>query len=415
MIKSLYAEDLTEPLKSNNFKLINSISFMELLSPIGDFATLQTAINAGADAIYFGLKEFSLRAGAKNFELKDLDKINSICKKSKVKKYLTLNSIIYNNELTKLEKIIKKIKEKVDAVICWDLAVIQLCKKYKIPFHISTQASVSNSESARFYKKLGAKRIVLARELNLKQIKKISKIIDVECFAHGAMCIAISGRCLTSQFLFNKSANRGQCIHPCRRSYIVKDKQEGYELEVQNDKILSAKDLCTLPFIEKLKEAGITSFKIEGRNRDPRYIDTTTRIYKKALNKKLTKQEIESSLKELEKVYNKGFSSGFYLGLPTSDDLSEIEHSQATEKKHFVGKVTHYYPKIKVATIKLVSKLKIGDDIVIIGKTIGLEKSKVKRLEIKNKQVKKATKGQEVGLKLPRVKKNNEVYVIKKN
>ncbi len=387
----------------------------ELLSPAGNFATLQTAINAGADAIYFGLKEFSLRAGAKNFELKDLDKINSICKESKIKKYLTLNSVIYNEELKKLEKIFKKIKGKIDAVICWDLAVIQLCKKHKIPFHISTQASVSNLESAKFYKKLGAERIVLARELTLKQIKEISKIIDVECFVHGAMCIAVSGRCLTSQFLFNKSANRGQCIHPCRRSYIVKDKQEGYELEVQNDKILSAKDLCTLPFIEKLKKAGIVSFKIEGRNRDPRYIDTITRIYKKALTKKLTKQEIESSLGELKKVYNKGFSSGFYLGLPTSDDLSKAEHSQAIEKKHFVGKVTHYYPKIKVATIKLVSELKTGDKIIVIGKTTGLKKSKIEKLEIKNKSVKKAIKGQEVGIKLPNVKKNDEIYLIKKN
>jgi putative protease len=389
----------------------------ELLAPAGDFSMLVTAINAGADAVYFGLKEFSLRANAKNFELKDLDEINKICKPKKIKKYLTLNSIIYNNEIEKIENIIKKINGKVDAVICWDLSVIQLCKKYNIPFHISTQASVSNIESAKFYKKLGAERIILARELNLKQIKEIIEKakINVEAFIHGAMCLAVSGRCLMSQFLFNKSANRGECIHPCRRSYIIKDEQEGYELEVENNHIFSPKDLCTLPFIEQLKKSGITSFKIEGRNRDPRYVDAVVRIYRKALDKKLTKAEIENSIEELKKVYNKGFSSGFYFGLPTSNDFSSVENSNATEKKQFVGKITHYYPKINVATIKLVSGLKLGDKIAVIGKTTGIVNSKIERIEIKNSSVEKAIKTQEIGIKLPLVRKNDEVYVIKKN
>ena len=400
----------------------------ELLAPVGNFTNIKVAIDAGADAVYFGLQEFNMRSSARNFKVSDIPKIRDICGKAKM--YLTLNSIIYNEELKKLEKVFKKVKGKVDAIICWDLSVINLCRKYKIPFHISTQASVSNVEAAKFYKKLGAERIVLARELNLKQIKKISKVIDVETFVHGAMCLAISGRCIMSQFLFNRSANRGKCIHPCRRSYVVKnsepvqashakcvirDKQEGYELEVQNDKVLSAKDLCTLPFIEKLKKAGIVSFKIEGRNRDPRYVDTIVRVYRKALDKKLSKQEIKDSLEELKKVYNKGFSSGFYLGSPTSDDFSKTEHSAASEKKHFVGKVTHYYPKIKVGTIKLVSELKIGDKVVVIGKTTGLKKLEIKHLEIKNKSVQKGKKGSEVGLKLPKVRKNDEVYVIKKN
>lgn len=375
---------------------------------------LITAINAGADAVYFGLQDYSMRATAKNFTIKDLDKIFEICAEKKVKKYLTLNTIIYDNEIKKIEKTIKKVKSKIDAIICWDLSVISLCKKYRIPFFISTQASVSNSKSANFYKKLGAKRIILARELNLQQIKKISKIIDVECFAHGAMCVAVSGRCLTSQFLFGKSANRGKCIHPCRRSYIVRDKQSGYELEVEHNKIFSAKDLCTLPFIEDMKNTGITSFKIEGRGRDPRYVDTIVRTYRKALDKKLTKKQIEKLLKELKKVYNRGFSSGFYLGLPTSDDFSKTENSSATEKKQFIGKILHYYPKIKVATIKLVSELKIGDEIIIIGKTTGLTKSKVQRIEIKKKQVRKTKKGDEIGIKLPLVKKNDEVYKLLK-
>jgi len=391
----------------------------ELLAPAGNFPMLVAAVNAGADAVYFGLQKFGMRASARNFTIKDLDKMREICNQGlngrKVKIYLTLNTIIYNKEIKNIEETIKKVKGKIDAIICWDFAVVNLCKKYKIPFFISTQASVANIESAKFYKKLGAKRIVLARELNLKQIKEISKIIEVECFVHGAMCVSISGRCFTSQFLFNKSANRGKCLHPCRRSYIVKDKQEGWELELENDKVMSAKDLCTLPFIEKIKKAGITGFKIEGRNRDPRYVDTVVRIYRKSLDKKLSKQEIKKEIEELKKVYNKGFSSGFYLGVPTSDDFSKTEHSSAKESKHFVGKITHYFPKVGVAAIKLVSDLKIGDEIVVIGNETGVLNSKIERIEINNKPVLNAKKGQEIGIKIQRVRKKDEIYILIKN
>ena len=411
-------------MKKKKFELLNSqpelqLKHMtkqkkkfELLAPAGDFPMLVAAIKAGADAVYFGLKEFSMRQNAKNFTISDLDRIEKICKPRNIKRYLTLNTIIYDNEIKKIERILKKVKNKVDAVICWDLAIIQLCKKYKIPFHISTQASVANTKSAEFYKKLGAERIVLARELNLKQIKKISKKVDIEVFIHGAMCVSVSGRCFMSQFLFNKSANRGECIQPCRRSYIVKDIQQGYELKLENNKVMSAKDLCALPFIGKLKKSGIKAFKIEGRTRDPRYVDTVVRVYRKALDKRLTKQDIQKGIEELKKVYNRGFSSGFYLGVPTSDDFAKVEHSAATEKKHFIGKITHYFPKIQVATLKLVSSLKVGDKVIVIGKTTGIEKAKVERLEIKNKAIKRAKKGQEVGLKLPKVRKNDQVYKI---
>ena len=389
----------------------------ELVAPAGDFQTLVKAVNAGADAVYIGLQEFNMRDTAKNFKVSDLKKVKKTCKDKQVKVYLTLNTIIYDNEISNIKEILKKVKSYIDAVICWDLYVVNLCRNFKIPFHISTQASVSNVESAKFYKNLGAKRIVLARELNLSQIKKISKVIDVECFVHGAMCVAISGRCFTSQFLFNKSANRGKCLHPCRRAYsvIAKDKQEGYELEIINDKILSAKDLCALPFIEKLKKVGIKAFKIEGRNRDPRYVDTVVRVYRKALDKRLSKKEMQDSLSELEKIYNKGFSSGFYLKLPTSDDFSKVKHSASKEKKHFIGKVTKYFPNVGVSAIKLVSELKVGDDIVIVGKDTPLQSLKVERIEIYNKSIKIANKGDEVGIKTNPVKKNDEVYrIIKK-
>lgn len=373
---------------------------------------LVAAINAGANAVYFGLQEFSMRYGSKNFKINDLDKINELCGK-KIKKYLTLNTIIFDEEILKLKKLLKQIKGKVDAVICWDISVIQLCRENKIPFFISTQASVANSETAKFYKKLGAKRIILARELNLRQIKKISKILPIETFAHGAMCVAVSGRCFTSQFLFGKSANRGQCLHPCRRSYVIKDKQEGYELELKNDKVMSAKDLCTLPFIEKMKKSGITSFKIEGRNRDPRYVDAVVRAYRKALDKKLSEKELTNEVENLKKVYNREFSSGFYLKLPTSEDFATVEHSASSEYKHFVGKVIHYFDKIQVATIKLVSNLKVGDKVAVIGKTTGIIYSDIKSLEMKNKPMQIAKKGDEIGIKIQKVRKNDDIYVIK--
>ena len=387
----------------------------ELLAPAGSFETLVTAVNAGADAVYFGLKEFSMRQNAKNFEISDLDKINDICG-NKVKKYVTINIIIYNKEIEKLEKTIKKLKGKVDAIICWDLSVIRLCKKYGIPFHISTQASVSNSEAAKFYSELGAERIVLARELDLEQIKEIHKNVDVEleAFVHGAMCVAVSGRCFMSQDIYGRSANRGMCTQVCRRSYKVID-SEGHELKLEGNTVMSAKDLCALPFIDKLKDAGIVSFKIEGRNRDPRYVDTVVRVYRNALDNNLTKEEIDDGLTKLESVYTKGLSNGFYLGSPTADDFSKVENSASTHKKTFLGKVTHYYPKVGVATVLIsTGELKIGDDIVIIGKETGIEKAKVETIEIEKKSVDSAKKGEEVGIKTPKVRKGDDVYIIKK-
>ncbi len=389
----------------------------ELLAPVGDFKCLVTAINAGADAVYFGLQEFNMRARAKNFTIKDLSKIAKICKQKnkEIKRYLTLNTIAYDNELKKIEKIIKKVKPYVNAIICSDISVMILCRKYHLPFHISTQCSVSNSKTAEFYKKLGAKRIILARELNLKQIKKISKIIPIEIFIHGAMCVSVSGRCFTSQFLFNQSANRGKCIQPCRRpykAYHIKDNQE-QELKLTNHHILSAKDLCAFPFIEKLKKANISAFKIEGRNREPEYIDIVVRIYRKAIDNKLTKSQIKQGIKELNKVYNKGFSSGFLLRIPTSDSFSKSEHSSATHSKKFIGKINHYYKKLGVALLKInTGSLKIDDDIIIIGKTTGTKRHKIKSMQIKNKPIQKAKKPQDVAIKLPLCRKGDEVYKV---
>ena len=384
----------------------------ELLSPAGSFASLRAAIDAGADAVYFGIKDFNMRMSAENFSVQDLKKISEICKPKKVKKYLTLNVIIYDDEFNKIKEILKRAKKYIDAVVCWDLSVIELCKKLKINFHISTQASVANSASARFYKKLGANRIILARELNLKQIKEISKIIDVECFVHGAMCVSVSGRCFTSQFLFNKSANRGECLQPCRRSYVVRD-EDGNELKLENNTVMSAKDLCSLEFIEELKKAGVKAFKIEGRNREPEYVYTVTRVYRKALDKKLSSKEIENSLKELNSVYTKGFSSGFFKKIPTADDFSNVENSSATHRKEFIGTITHYFDKIQVGVLRISSgKIKIGDELLIMSNRTGLIKIKVQRLEIRNKPVKEAKKSDEVGIKIPNARKGDKVYLV---
>ncbi|MBT4135285.1 U32 family peptidase [archaeon] len=388
----------------------------ELLAPAGNIISLRAAISAGADAVYLGLQSFNMRARAKNFTTKDLPKIKELCKPRNIKIYLTLNTIAYDDELKQIEKIIKTSKPYVNAIICSDLAVMQLAKKHKIPFHVSTQCSVSNSKSAEFYKKLGAERIVLARELNIKQIKKISKIIPTEVFIHGAMCISISGRCLLSQFCFGKSANRGECIQPCRRPYVNVEDAQGNKLRIENKYILSPKDLCTLPFIEELKKAGITSFKIEGRNKEPEYVDTVINVYREAIDNKLTKEQIKNSIQELNKVYNKGFSSGFYFKEPGKESFSKNEHSSATQSKQFIGKISHYYPKINVALLTLNNgPLRIGDEIIILGKTTGIVKSKIKDMEIEHKPIKIARKKETIAIKLPKCRKNDMLYkVIKK-
>jgi U32 family peptidase len=387
---------------------------IKLLAPAGDFPSLNAAVENGADEVYFGLEGFNMRDSARNFKLGDLKKINQICGR-KVKKYLTMNTIIYDDEIKKVDRILRSVKGKVDAVICWDLSIISLCNKYGIPIHISTQASVSNKQSALFYKKLGVERIVLARELNLKQIRDIAKIIDVEVFAHGAMCVAISGRCFTSQFYSDKSANRGECLQSCRRSYRVID-EDGNELKLENNRVMSAKDLCTLPFIEEIKKIGVRAIKIEGRNRPAEYVMKVVKVYRNAIDNKLKKQEINDSLRELENVYNRGFSSGFYLGVPKDEDFAnDSKFGAARESKHFIGKIVKYWPIAGVGAIIIKGRsIKIGDKLYIKGK-YNLSECIVSSIQINHKNVMKALKGQEVGIKIPKCQKGDEVYLVLKN
>jgi len=390
----------------------------ELLAPVGNFKNLYAAIEAGADAIYFGVRGFNMRNSAKNFSVRDFKKIRKICDSSSrnVKMYLTLNIVMYENELKRVERIIKKARGLIDAIICWDVSVIELCRKYKMPFHVSTQASVSNSISAKFYKKLGAERIVLARELNLKQIKKIARDVRVECFCHGAMCVAVSGRCFMSQWIHGLSANRGQCAQLCRRGWNIID-DNGNRLKLGNNHIMSAKDLCTLPFVNKMKKAGIVSFKIEGRNRSPEYVYTVVSEYRKALDKELSKAEILDGLENLKKVYNRGFSSGFYLKMPTADDFSFGENGEQSERKEFAGKVYKYWPKAGAASVKInTGQLKVGDEVYLIGNDEAIKRAVVKSIELEGREVGIAKKGDDVGIDFGvRVRNGDEVYVIRKN
>ncbi len=395
---------------------------VELLSPVADRIMLKAAIDAGANSVYFGLKNLNMRATAANFSLEELPEIVKQCHASKVKAFLTLNTIIYNNELEEIKKIIKSAKEAgVDAIICWDLAVIQECKKQKIPFHVSTQASIANSESAKFYKQLGAERIVLARECTLEQIKEIKKNADVEIetFVHGAMCVSVSGRCFMSHHIFKKSANRGECLQPCRREYKIVD-EENNELIIGNDYVLSPKDLCALPFIDKLIEAGITAFKIEGRARSPEYVKTVTECYRQAIDAhkegKFTKELAEKLVEKLKTVYNRGFSTGFYLGMPTGEDFTDAHGTKATQVKQYIGYVIDFYKKQGVAAIKLeAGGLKVGDRIMIQGQKTGVQEQTVESMEISNKPVKEAGKGL-VGLKLNfEARENDPVFLIVDN
>jgi putative protease len=393
----------------------------ELMAPAGDWTMLRAAVSNGADAVYFGLDKLNMRAKASNFTIEQLPEIISFCKEHKVKTYLTLNTIVFEEELAELEQIIIAAKQNgVDRIICSDLAVADLCHKHDFPFCISTQSSVSNSLAADVYKRMGAVRIVLARECSLDEIKKIRAKTDleIEAFVHGAMCIAVSGRCFMSHHLFCKSANRGECIQPCRREYEVYDTAIDKSLIIGKDYIMSPQDLCTIEFIDQLIEAGIDSFKIEGRKRAPEYVAKAVSVYRQAIDLyfdgNLTKEKKKELLTELEKVYNRGFSSGFYFDIPSSEEYAGVEGSKATTRKSYVGKVLNYYKEIEVAHILMESgQIKIDDEILIMGETTGVLNIKLGKFTVNDIENPIAIRGDEITLKVPSlVRRNDKVYLI---
>jgi putative protease len=401
----------------------------ELMAPAGDMTMLIAAVSAGADAVYFGIDQLNMRAKARNFQIEGLRELVSYCRENNVKAYLTLNTIIFEDEVSLLDDIIKEAKAAgVHMIICWDYSVIQKCRELNMPFAVSTQASVSNSVSANFYKSVGAARVVLARECTLSEIKKVreNSDIQIEAFVHGAMCIAVSGRCFMSHHLFGKSANRGECVQPCRREYEILDNQTGKSMMLGEDYLLSPKDLCSIGYIDQLIESGIDSFKIEGRKRSPEYVARTVAVYRKAIDLYfeggLTEEIKESMTRELAEVYNRGFSSGFYFGAPEGDAYAGIHGSAATTKKEYTGYVKNYFRKAGVLHLKVETGCVVpGDLIYIIGDTTGVVEMTVGQLRPAAEAagaeifVSKAERGEEVTFVCETtVRPRDKVYIIRK-
>lgn len=411
---------------SNNKKV-------ELMAPLKNLKSLNAVIG-NADAVYFGIESFNMRMFSDNFKLEELNTTVKTCHENHIKAYLTTNIIIYENELKLLESILDKaIEADIDAVIVHDIGAIQLAKDRGLKFHISTQASISNSYSAMFYESLGANRLILARELSLNQIKQIKsklRTTEIETFVHGAQCTSISGRCYFSAEICESqdySANRGKCVQPCRRRWRVIDDQDN-ELIYDGVFFINTKDLCMIEHIPKLIEANIDAFKIEGRMRDPIYIEETTACYHEAIeayyNNSFTQEKVDNWLKRLNKVYNRGFSTGFYFGVPTGSEIQQdFDGNISQYKKAEIGKVLSYYPEKNAAKILLTAdKLKLNDEIFIMGThTDTYIRQKVKSIQIKQKKnltetpfISSSDERLTIGITVDKpVKKNDKVFKLK--
>jgi len=406
-------------------KMKKMIKKPELVAPAGDWSSLRSALASGADSVYFGIKGLSMRNLATNFDVLEIKKVLELLHKNKRKGYLALNIIIYNKEIVKVTKILKAAsKAGVDGVILWDMAVFSIAQELGLRVHLSTQASVANFLALKEYASRGVKRVVLARECRLSDIGDITSKIkkekldcEVEAFIHGAMCLSVSGRCFLSEFTFSKSANRGECLQPCRREYIITDTQGDCHYIVGQDHILSPKDLCTIDFIDKLIEAGIKSFKIEGRIRSPEYVGVVTSVYRRAIDSyfkdKLTKTLKEKLKNELSAVYNRGFSNGFYWGQPSESPNRFLEN---THEKVYLGEVIKFYKKINVAEIRVCNgSLKKDARILCIGKSTPASFVKVGSIQINHKFVKAIEKGEVGGVKFPFIaKRKDKVFLWQK-
>jgi len=385
---------------------------IEVMSPVGSYESLMAAIQGGADSVYFGVGQLNMRAkSSNNFSIDDLISITKICQENNIKSYLTVNTVIFDNEISQMKELVNAAqKNKVSAIIASDMAVLSYAKKISMETHISTQCNVTNIEAVEFYSQF-ADVIVTARELDLKQVSDIIKAIEkrkitgpsgqlvrIEIFAHGALCMAVSGKCYLSLDNLNYSANRGACLQICRRPYKVTDKDGGIELEVDNEYIMSPKDLKTIDFLDKIIKAGVKVLKIEGRGRSPEYVKTVTRCYKEAVNAYFNHNYTPENIKKWEEllssVYNRGFWDGYYLGRKIGE-WSSIYGSQATKKKIYVGKITNYFTNLKVAEVKVeTNSLDLDDEIHIIGPTTGVYEGKVVEIRVNLLKVNKAHKGQ---------------------
>jgi len=407
---------------------------IELMAPAGSFDSLQAAISNGADSVYFGVEQLNMRARASiNFTIDDLPEIVKRCEAKNVRTYLTLNTIIYDHDLSIIKILLDAAKAaNITAVIVMDQAVIAYAREIGMEIHISTQINITNIETVKFYA-MFADTMVMSRELSLGQVKKIcdqiekdqikgpsGNLVEIEIFGHGALCMAVSGKCYLSLHSQNSSANRGACKQNCRKKYTVIDQDTGFEMELDNEYIMSPKDLCTLDFLDQVIDTGVKVLKIEGRGRAPEYVATVIKTYREAIDsfyeKTFNKENIEKWMTELKKVYNRGFWSGYYLGQELGE-WSDVDGSKATQKKVYIGKGVHYFPKSKIAEFKIEAfDLTKGDTILITGPTTGVEEFELTEMMVNDEELNKASKGDSVTIPLNfRVRMSDKLYKIVKN
>ena len=403
------------------------------MSPVGSYESLMAAIQGGADSIYFGIEGLNMRArSSNNFTIDDLHNIAKICRENNLKSYLTVNTIIYDNDISLMHRVVNAAKEaNLSAIIASDVAVMMYARSIGVEVHLSTQLNITNTESLKFYAQF-ADVVVLARELNLDQVASIYKdiveqeikgpsgeLIRIEMFCHGALCMAVSGKCYLSLHEKARSANRGDCNQICRRAYIVKDKDSEIELEVDNEYIMSPKDLKTIHFMNKMMDAGVRVFKIEGRARGPEYVRIATECYKEAivsyLDDTFTEEKIENWNERLATVFNRGFWDGYYLG----QRLGEWTHrygSGATKRKVYVGKAIKYFTNIGVTEFLVEAQpISEGEELLITGPTTGAVFVTAEDIRVDLQTATEVTKGQRFSIKTPeKIRPNDELYKMVK-
>lgn len=385
-----------------------------LLSPAGSFESLQAALRAGADAVYFGVEQLNMRANSINsFSIADLPGISKTAKAFHAKTCLTLNTVMYDHDMQLVRSIVQQAKENgIDAIIASDFALMEICKSMHMPLHISTQANVSNIDSVKFFASF-SDLIVLARELTLKQVENITREIErkdirgvsgqplqIEIFAHGSLCMAISGKCYLSLHQQNASANRGACTQVCRRPYTVTDTETGEELLIDNEYIMSPKDLCTIDILDQVIASGVDVLKIEGRGKSADYVYTVTKAYREAIDAlaegTYTKEKISNWMEELSTVHNRGFWEGYYLGRKLGE-WTDKPGSVATEKKIYLGRHTKYYPRIGVSEFEMESgSLQTGDTIMIISSRFGMVKEQLQSMYVNGAEASLAIRNDKV-------------------
>ncbi len=406
-------------------------SDIEIMAPVGSYESLAAAIQAGANSVYFGIEQLNMRAkSSNNFTTDDLQEIVRICNENNIRSYLTVNTILYDHDLHLMRNIVNIAKKSgVTAIIASDQAAINYANSVGVEVHISTQVNVSNVETLKFYSKF-ADVVVLARELSLKQVKYITDkikeenirgpkgdLVKIEIFVHGALCMAISGKCYLSLHEQNSSANRGACLQTCRKAYTVIEKETGFELEVDNEYIMSAKDLKTIDFIDKVLDAGVSVLKVEGRGRPPEYVFNVVSAYNEAVNAYIdgtfTPEKLKQWNERLSTVFNRGFWDGYFLGRKLGE-WSDVYGSKATKRKTFIGKSTNYFKNIQVAEFFNESEnIKVGDEILITGPTTGVIQTKVEEIHVDGKTAEKSIKGKAFSIKIPQiVRRSDKLYRV---